>query len=212
MSYLIVMPVTFLPYGEACLATLDPWVRDTVVVVDQTVTNIGAAGAYNVGAREVLRDGLDWLITLSPSTRFGPSGGRDFVGFLEEHNDDTWIVESLVPTGWHFIAWNRCLFERIGLWDENFWPVYGEDADISYRTLLAIKEDQIPNPWRSFPTDAWLTMQGYSHRIAGISGSQEALWDYYTKKWGGRAGHETFTRPFGDVANPLSFWTPGMIQ
>lgn len=207
MSYLVLMPFTYAPFKDACLATMDDELIENTYSVDQTVKNIGAAGAYNVGARLIIEKDIDWLITLSPSTRFGPQGGKDFVKYLEEQKDEAWIVESLVPTGWHFIAWNKKLFQRIGFWDENFYPVYGEDADISYRALLAIEEDKIPNPWRNFPTDAWLTMQGYSARLAGIDKPQIHIWDYYQKKWGGLPGHEMYKRPFNDETKLLSYWT-----
>lgn len=197
------MPVTFTPFGEQCLETLHPEVRDHVITIDNTIDNKGAAGSYNIGARKVLEEKLDWLITLSPSTRFGPSGGRDFIEYMKTLKDD-YVLQSEVPTGWHFIAWSRLMFERIGIWDSSFAPCYFEDTDISRRILIAMEEDG-KHRWKMFDTDAWITMQGYSARLAGINKSQDHLKKYFTKKWGGEPGHETFTRPFNNPNNELSY-------
>lgn len=192
-----------MPYLKECQESMHPDLLKNMLVVDNTEDNKGAATSYNIGAKRVLEEKLDWLITLSPSTRFGPKGGTDFVNFLERFKS-YWVVESALPVGWHFIAWNRKMFERIGLWDENFWPVYGEDADISYRILTAIEEDGLKEKWAVFPTDAWVTMQGYSAHKGGVKFDQTAIWDYYIKKWGGRSGHEIYKKPFNNY--PIDWW------
>ena len=203
--YLILMPFTDQAYADACLAGMHPEVRENVLAVDNTVENTGAAASYNIGARHVLARGLTWLVTLSPSTRFGPSGGRDFVRALGEHAD-AWVVEAGMPVGWHLIAWHRRVFENVGLWDEHFWPVYGEDADISQRILVGLRDRGIDNAWRVFESDAWLTMQGYSAHVGGVdvSGPQEAIWAYYVDKWGGRSGEELWDRPWRTKL--LDYW------
>lgn len=209
VSYLVLMPCTYAPYRDACLDTLAPEIVERTLVIDNTVENKGAAGSYNIGARHVLEHGLDWLITLSPSTRFGPSAGRDFIERLATF-PDAFVVEPVVPVGWHFIAWHRRTFETIGLWDENFWPVYGEDADIAYRINTHLDFNQ--ERWPRVPLDAWLTMQGYSAHKGGIAHDQQGIWAYYERKWGGRSGHEQWKHPFNDERNPLSYWVPEALS
>lgn len=212
MTYLVVMPFTHLGYASECLASMAPEVWHHTLTVDNTVDNKGAAGSYNIGARQVLDEGLDWLITLSPSTRFGPEGGSDMIEYLHGDGKDAWVVEADMPVGWHWIAWHRRMFERIGIWDENFWPVYGEDIDISHRILTAIDEDKADRAWQVFPCDAWMMMQGYSAHVGGVDVRITAeTWSYYEAKWGGRSGHEKFNRPFDDPENGLDYWVPGSV-
>lgn len=196
-DFLVVMPITFMPYLEECTAAMHPELKDNLLVIDQTVDNCGAAAAYNRGARIVLDERRDWLITLSPSTRFGPRGGLDLVEFCRA-NTRAWVIEPGLPVGWHFIAWSRTMFETVGLWDEQFWPVYGEDADIAHRIGLAMKTAG-SHRWLRVDVDAWITMQGYSARLAGINQPQDDIWERYRAKWGGRSGHEQFAIPYNGV-------------
>ena len=83
MSYLVVLPSIDAEYRDACLAGLAPEVLKHVIVVDNRFTNRGVATSWNRGARHVLQHGIDWLVILSESTRFGPRGGRDFVAALK---------------------------------------------------------------------------------------------------------------------------------
>ncbi len=213
MNALIVMPVTYGPYGEACLASMAPEVRERTVVVDNTgETNLGAAGSYNVGARRVLDEGHDWLLTLSATVRFGPAGGVDMLERLDGVDGrTTWVVEAEMPVGWHWLAWSRPMFERVGIWDEQFHPCYAEDADIAHRIGIAAREAGIADRgdgawWEVFAADAWIMMQGYSAHMAGIDPSQEDLWASYERKWGGRSGHEQWDRPYGSM--PLDYVGP----
>lgn len=208
MTAVIVLPSIHPPYTEACLDGLAPDVAALTVVVDNTVENRGVAGSWNIGARRVLDEGLDWLVSLSAATRFGPCGGRDFIDLLDRYSS-SWVVESSVPVGWHLIGWSRELLERVGLFDENHWPAYGEDADMAHRVGVAISESDWPayrEAWRVEPVDAWLAMQGHGTKLAGVQVDMTKTWAYHRAKWGGLSGHETCRRPFGDPTLPLGFW------
>ncbi len=197
----MVLPSIWPPYTEACLADCDL----DVTVIDNTAENRGVAGSWNIGARQVLDEGADWLVSLSAATRFGPHRGLDFLAQLEAL-PDAWVVESCAPVGWHLIGWHRRCFERIGLFDENHWPAYGEDADWSWRLLVAIDEDRPRAPWVKVEVDAWIAMQGHGSRLAGIRPDYDATWAYHVAKFGGLSGHERFRRPFDDESLPLSWW------
>lgn len=206
MSYLIILPTIHPPYLADCLAGMDSHLKDRVMVVDNTVTNRGLAASWNLGASEVLADELDWLVILSAGTRFGPAGGRDFVELLNTFDPEaTWVVESSAPVNQHLMAWSRPMLKGVGLADENFFPIYGEDADFSRRVHVAQAEGW-GGTWENRPVDAWLAMPGHAMRLAGVKVDFDRTWTYFQQKWGGLSGHETFTRPFDDVALPLSFW------
>ena len=95
--------------------------------------------------------------------------------------------------------------DGVGLADENFWPIYGEDADFSRRVHVAQAEGW-GGAWVNHPVDAWLAMVGHASKLTGIRLDFPRKWAYYTTKWGGLSGAETFARPFDDVDLPLSFW------
>ena len=187
--------------------TLHPSLQADALVLDNTVRNRGAAGSRNVGARMLSEYGYDWLIDISPVTRFGPSGGLDFVAQVEAEQD-SWIVQASTPVNWHLCGWSRRLFERVGLFDENMHPVYGEDGDLAHRVHVAATEDVKPDAWACIDVDAWVTMYGHAQRLAGVQVDMERTIRYFDAKWGSGAwaGALKFDRPFGDERLPLSFW------
>lgn len=212
-SFLIALPSIYVPFTELCVEGMADDVRDRVQVIDNTGTNLGVAASWNTVGRRVRDEGLDWLIVCSAATRFGPTGARDFIDQLDAL-PDAWVVEPgisaagrLPVVGWHFLAWSRHVLDRVGLFDENFWPAYGEDMDISRRVLLASREDH-PGPdfWVKITIDAELELAGHGVKLAGIVPDIPLLWSYYERKWGGPFGREWFKRPFGDPAAGLDWW------
>lgn len=200
MSYLVLCPFVHRPSHLEMMATLAPELSAQALVVDNTATNLGAAGSRNVGVRKLLEYGIDWLVDLSPVLRCGPPGGLDFLALLDE-NADAWVVQASAPVNWHCMAWHRRTFEAVGLWDENFWPVYGEDGDMAYRIACAMP----PDSWRNVDVDAWVTMYGHSVKLAGVQVDHARIWRYYERKWGGLSGAETYTTPF-NTGHPISWW------
>lgn len=213
-SFLIALPSIYTPFTEDCVASMAPALRDNLRVIDNTTINRGVAASWNDVARTVQAEGRDWLIVCSAATRFGPPGGEDFIEHLEHHRD-AWVVEPgmslsgrLPVVGWHFIAWSRRnVLDRVGLFDENFWPAYGEDMDMSRRILSAAalrRSGAGPDFWPKVTIDAELVMQGHGIKIAKIKIDVPAIHAYYARKWGGTYGHELWRRPFGK--HRLDYW------
>lgn len=205
MTFLVACPFVHAPSFEIMWGQLHPELRERAIPIDNTELNLGAAGSRNLAQRVAAERGVDWVVEVSPVVRFGPPGGLDFVRALEDHAD-AWVVQSWAPLNWHLIAWSTGLPKRVGLWDENFWPVYGEDGDMSRRIHLAAAEDGHAAAWACVPVDAWITMHGHSVRLANVQVDYPTIWSYYEAKWGGRSGEERFTRPFDAPDIPLSWW------
>lgn len=123
MRYVVACPFVHRPSFDAMWATMAPALRSKAVVIDNTRQNLGAAGSRNLAARVAVERDADWVIEVSPVTRFGPPGGSDFVANVAMHHD-AWVVQSSTPVNWHCIAWSMRLYKRVGFWDQNFWPVY----------------------------------------------------------------------------------------
>lgn len=216
-SFLIALPSIYQPFTDDCVESMSPVLREHLHVIDNTAVNRGVAASWNDVARKVQDEGRDWLIVCSAATRFGAPGGEDFIAALEEH-PDAWVVEPgmsaagrLPVVGWHFIAWSRAnVLDRVGLFDENFWPAYGEDMDMSRRilTAAALRSSgacDVPGGfWAKVTIDAEIVMAGHGTKVAKVQIDLAEIYAYYARKWGGPYGRELWRRPFGKYR--LDYW------
>ncbi len=101
--------------------------------------------------------------------------------------------------------------EKVGLYDENFYPMYLEDFDWMYRAKLA---DLIPEN-----VEGTNTLHGEHGECAAtarssieVSRQNEKNWpilsNYYFQKWGGHriGASEKFTTPFNNPHLPIQYW------
>ena len=158
--------------------------------------NLGVARAWNIGAREILDRGIDYVLLMSASMVFGPVLHTTWRGRMDAFWGED-IIEALGHS-WHLIAIHRRLFELIGLFDENFYPAYFESIDWCYRLRMLDLEGGWPKEWCNAMS------QGAALHNEVVSCPATPLLDYYAKKWGGKKGLERFTRPFGK--RELDFW------
>jgi hypothetical protein len=219
MTYAVVLPYTYEPYFEACRATMrfDP---DRVLICDNRPPhNIGIMRAHNRGVDFMRQLGADWLIIVSAAVRFGEPGGLDFADVLDEHMDH-YVIHGSNPRdrgifGWHLTAFRSTLFDRIGVWDENFSPYGLDDIDLSLR----IKKEYHGAPgWNGYVVDVTDTTMSHSLNLAGVKSAYPPRNAYFTRKWG-RDGAEWqsdgYARPFNlevgldwwpEPDHPLSIW------
>jgi GT2 family glycosyltransferase len=89
----------------------------------------------------------------------------------------------------------RWAFEKIGPYDENFYPAYFEDNDYAHRIKLAgVPMMTVPGGMNHVGS---ATIKSYSEaEMQAHHGRFESLRAYYIKKWGGQPGHEQFKTPF----------------
>lgn len=187
-----------------------------VVVYNTTEVNLGVAGSWNIGVKHMVECGHDWLVILSAGVRFGDAGGRDFLRCLE-FQCEPWpsshgigALEAADGLGFHLIAFHKSVFQRVGYFDQNFYPAYHEDNDFSYRIQLAYGIDSrapdfVGPLWPKVGTDAYLDSIAHGILKGGVTVDFVALEERYYSKWGGHSGSETFTTPF-DSGNPISWW------
>ena len=159
--------------------------------------NLGVAASWNLAIRTA--PDAPWWCIANADTEFAPGdlarlaaemdkGGARWVGM----NGD-WRVMGLTPE----------VIERAGWFDENYHPVYCEDADYEWRcTLLGI-------PWYTIPGGA--THVGSATIADPRYGSQNGRTypenvAYHVAKWGGGPRRERFTTPF-DLGGPVSAWS-----
>jgi hypothetical protein len=196
-------------FGKACQESLSPEVRERLCVVDNTEHNHGVAASWNIGIRHAAAIGADWLVICSESMRFGPAGGKDFeaglaglAGLVMGRCDQT--CTQVIDTGqgfcqngygWHLIGLHMGTVERVGLFDEIFYPAWWEDADYKRRMHLAkILEDEPVDG-----VDAHLA--ACEHTLASGALGGVGWWttmSRYELKWGGLAGEERWIHPYND--------------
>ncbi len=224
MTYLVVLPILDPQIALGCLASIDcpksasGFDTDNLLVVDNTREgvghqygfqtyrdpdghNLGVARAWNVGARRVLEQGLDYLVILSASVQFGPELHTTFIKQMEDHEGAN-VIEA-TGHSWHLIAFHRRVFETIGLFDENFYPAYFEAIDFGFRMKLRAMEYV---SWENVWVNAVST--GVGQHIQFVDCPAAPLLAYYESKWGGPKGEEAWAIPFGDfVSYPkIGYW------
>ena len=158
--------------------------------------NLGVARSWNLGARQVLDDGLDYLVIMSASMQFGPAMHTTWKAQMETfwgHN----VIEC-DGHSWHLIALHRRLFETIGLFDENFYPGYFEQIDWCYRLRMVGLEQGFVHVWVN------ALSQGAGLHAPAISLPADPLLDYYAAKWGGPKGEELWRHPY--ETKPLGYF------
>lgn len=190
-------------WTERCLATckIEPY------VIDNTIVNKGVAGSWNIGIDYLEEEHADWLVILSAALRFGPPGGKDFIEAIE-NSSNCIALEAAHGIGWHLIAFHKQVFEKVGRFDENFWPAYNEDIDMSRRISLGFRLD--PPYWRKVSVD--VAIAGFAHGVdlAGVQVDNLLLDEYYAQKWGDLKGKEKFLHPFNNEEHDLSYWPKGI--
>lgn len=212
MSFVAILPSIWNPYTDECLASMGGALRAGTHVYDNTVHNRGVARGWNAGVDLMRERDAEWLVVVSASMRFGEPGGADFLAHLDDAEGDEWAVEAGEQPhrpghgfGWHLIAFPRRTFDRVGLFDENFFAYY-EDNDYGHRIRCASGWEPGLDPiWPKVPVDATLTGYGHGAQMAGLWFDAKVPLTYYRQKWGGPPSCEEWCRPFNrDV--PLSWW------
>jgi hypothetical protein len=194
------MPSIWHAYTETCLNSMHDTFNERTLVVDNTGSNRGVPASWNLGIDYMNDERADWLVIVSASCRFSPLGGMDFIAALD---DATFPVVEARYVGWHLIAFHRDAIERVGRFDENFFPAYWEDCDYSRR--LALAYDLEPPYWTKVEVE--VTIESFAHgiQLAGVECDPVALAAYYESKWGGPSSAEVFTTPF-DSGKALDYW------
>lgn len=99
--------------------------------------------------------------------------------------------------GWCLFAQTRACTDRVGFYDENFYPAYYEDSDYEWRLLLAgipVHHAQV-----TLKHEGWATTQVDS----SLNDAPQKSAEYFLRKWGGMPDDPAarfFRKPFGGSA------------
>jgi len=188
------------PTMEACsrLARLP-----SVVYYDHGC-NRGLSRSWNDGILNAYASGADIVLVVNDDVCFSPGDIDQLARKALDHRDRYIIscagfhrrLNQWLPShGYSCFVINPIAAERIGSFDENFFPCYCEDQDYAYRAKLAGLEEE-----NCSSTRIW---HGGSNTIYGDPAlsrqnrvTQGKNMEYYRRKWGGPGGQERFTHPF----------------
>jgi hypothetical protein len=171
--------------------------------------DIGCSGAMNVGLKKIDSEGLDYCIILSPSALFTNSI-EDFVKIIEEEEKKAknyyyWSVANF-KTDCHAFAITKKCVDEVGLYDENFYPVYYDDTDYGYRMgLIGVAKTPV-EPLR-ISQDLGGGLKNNKRAFDLYWANVNHIHDYYVRKWGGEAGQEIFKTPFNNPNLTIKDWT-----
>lgn len=207
-----VMPFVYLPYVNDCIDTIDHTFGENILMVDNSKKNLGVSASWNMGIDRMVETDADWLIILSAAIRFGEPGGTDVIEQLEKHayadvihfatkdvGEQLYIRGEHIEgnLGWHLTAINKRVINRVGRFDEKFYPGYFEDIDYDLRIRKAFDDPT----WLVLPVDA--TCESISHgvELGKVKIPVNELIAYFATKWG-RHPNATqlgeYERPFNE--------------
>lgn len=215
-KHVVCLPFVHQDYFDAWHATARFLDRDdtSLILVNNTRSNIGIMRSHNIGLAAALKVGAEWLTVCSAAIRFGVEGGLDWLRALDARSDHD-VVEAAHVFGWHLIAFKVDLLRRVGTWDENFTPYGFDDIDMALRIQRAKGLDgRTEQLWEKVYVDVKDMGMAHSVKLAGVELPPERIEEqiaYFRRKWGRHPGESeilAFDTPFGDPANPISYWPP----
>jgi len=166
--------------------------------------NRGLSKSWNDGILNAYSSDADVVLVVNDDVSFSPGDVDQLARKAFDHRDRYIIscagfhrrLNRWLPShGYSCFAVNPVAVEKIGVFDENFFPCYCEDQDYAYRASLAgLHEENCSGTkiWHggsdTIYSDPALSRQNRFTQVRNL--------EYYIRKWGGVGGQERFTHPF----------------
>lgn len=155
--------------------------------------NLGVAASWN----QAHRANEEWVIMACDDMDLYSTTIEALIAAAETHPEIGFFFPQMnAHTMFGVYLQRRWCFEKVGPYDENFWPAYYEDNDYCRRLELAgMSTMEVPNCGMNHVVSA--TLKTYNEdEMAAHHARFEALGEYYQRKWGGMPHRETYTVPF----------------
>ncbi len=177
--------ITYKPERKALETLVRSFSGWPVIVIDNTKNNRGYGGGANVGIRQVLKNGAEWVVLMNEDLTFTKEAIREFTDILKKSQPAIVgpFAGSLDPKRWtsilpakHMdyisgscIAIHRDVIKQIGTFYEPYF-IYYEEVDLCIRTKRG-----------GFPL-RWLPIRGIVHEDAKGFGGGSFLHQYYLSR------------------------------
>lgn len=232
MKFVVILPAMVEDIADRCIESIDKKWHKNLYIVDNSKEgfahkykniasehhpeNIGIGRGWNVGLRKCVDEQLDYAVILSASVVF-EDGMSDFVAMLENNHDPHGME---TQHAWHMIAIGRKTVEKIGFFDENFYPGYYEDSDYIRRMELAGIHNPMSTTNRLPKVDIKAGYQGWALTIKrGLKVNMEACRDYFVEKWGYEPRYDSqrsrdllYKYPFNNPSNAIHYFPERSIE
>jgi len=175
----------------------------------QQTENLGVAASWNL-APKLFPDEKCWLLC-NDDCWFEPDGLRQICEYSDRHCDECDIIGNNCT--WASVTWTARGLWNLGTFDENLWPAYYEDQDMTIRLKAGankFKHPVVPGELvrHGKPKSKGRDAGGleYASLIAGTAMFQR---EYIRRKWGLRNNGSPGTphaRPFNNPHNWIGHW------
>ncbi len=166
--------------------------------------NRGVSNSWNEGMLAAYARHADVVIIANDDITFAPRD-VDIIAEKAALCRDRYVVscagyhvghrQRLPSVGYACFAINPIAIEKLGCFDQNFFPAYCEDQDFARRAALAgLEEENCPNTMLSHLGSNCILSDPELRRQNAITHGRNLA--YYRQKWGGDGGQETFSHPF----------------
>ena len=151
-------------------------------------SNLGVAASWNFLIRT--HPAEDWWCIANADTELAP-GDLERLARAMVGDEPRWLG---MNGDWRVMGLNRACVEIVGFFDENYHPIYCEDADYERRCTLAGVEWGFIDGGATHAGSATIQERRYGEANARTYPQNV---DYYRRKWGGHLrGGETYSTPF----------------
>jgi GT2 family glycosyltransferase len=165
--------------------------------VGSSTKNYGVSNAWNLFIEEARDDGYDAVIIANDDIYLYEGVLQRFVESMQ--NNEFVCFEG--QNAFSFYGIHIKFFNRVGRFDENFWPAYYEDNDYHYRMrLTGYDAHYVAGPSYFHAGSATLGSFDFLRKMMHHHNFSKNT-DYYVAKWGGMPHEEQFTRPFNGEEN-----------
>lgn len=169
--------------------------------------NFGVASSWNT----ILAYTNDIALISNDDIEFGETTIEDFYNEFTRKNLNFLCDSKAGLAGFSLFMINPYLvFEKVGLFDPQFWPAYFEDNDYAYRMKLVNEPMSMLDTQFSHFGSATVASYNEAENTEHVK-TFLANRDYYIKKWGGLPGEELYTSPFNkEITTDGSVQTSGL--
>lgn len=165
--------------------------------------NVGCAGSWN---EIIIQFPAPYWMMVGNDIQFAPGDLENMARAVDANSDASFLFAN---HGHSFFIWTALGVNTIGLADQNIYPAYTEDVEMSYRVKLTgarcVDVQGIKSVHGEAPSWGSTTIHSDPSYRKQNGGTHGRNWKYYEAKWGSKVGEETFKTPFGIPGCPIDY-------
>jgi hypothetical protein len=176
-------------------------------IVPNLAKERSVSGAWNYGIQLAIEEECEFIVVANDDSYIADEEALPAV-LHHMWDNDLWICRTYSNPafshhkGFHFFVIKPEIVDKVGFFDETFWPAYFEDDDYHYRCTLIdpTKTDKI---MVNILHEESMTRKNMSREEQReLDNLVEANGARYANKWGGPPGHEQWKVPYEGLKEP----------